>query len=196
MTVTSMFGSNVYSNESTSMFFVSSKNNASNETLYCKLINNTDVRKIVEYYREFSLGNIESLKTKLTLAEYNTLSVSLNNLKRFDNPNSCYELLRQNIVRSLESLMNAINIYNSLMNYKNNENNYEKWRNVYFNPVLLLERYNELQKNANKFFDDLIIEAPLLTLKPEYGIYIKKYGPPVNGIFESDKIAAILETLI
>jgi hypothetical protein len=91
--------------------------------------------------------------------------------------------------------MNAINIYNNLMNFKNNENNYEKWRTVYFNPVLLLERYNELQKNANKFFDDLIIEAPLLTLKPEYSMYIKKYGAPVNGIFESDKIAYILESL-
>ena len=191
-----MFGLNTSSNEVTSLFFVSSsKNNASNEVLYCKLINNKDVRKIVEYYKEFSLGNIELLKTKLTLDEYNKLSLTLNDLKKFDNPNSCYELLRQNIVTSLESLMNAINIYNNLMNFKNNENNYEKWRTVYFNPVLLLERYNELQKNANKFFDDLIIEAPLLTLKPEYSMYIKKYGPPVNGIFESDKIAEILDTL-
>jgi len=190
-----MFGSNTSTNEVTSMFFVSPKNNISNETLYCKLINNPDVRKIVEYYKEFSLGNIELLKTKLTLDEYNKLSLTLNDLKKFDNPNSCYELLRQNIVTSLESLMNAINIYNNLMNFKNNENNYEKWRTVYFNPVLLLERYNELQKNANKFFDDLIIEAPLLTLKPEYSMYIKKYGPPVNGIFESDKIALILESL-
>jgi len=195
MTVVSMFGSSTCSNEVTPLFFVSAKNN-SNETLYCNLINNTDVRKIVEYYRAFSLGNIESLKTKLTLDEYNTLSLTLNKLKRFDNPNSCYELLRQNIVRSLESLMNAINIYNSLMNYKNNEANYEKWRNVYFDPILLLERYKELQKKANKFFDDLIIEAPLLTLKPEYSIYINKYGPPVNGIFESDKIAGILESLV
>ena len=61
--------------------------------------------------------------------------------------------------------------------------------------VSIIVRYNELQKNANKFFDDLIIEAPLLTLKPEYSMYIKKYGPPVNGIFESDKIAEILDTL-
>lgn len=190
-----MFDSNISNNEAISMFFVSPKNNTSNEAIYCKLINNKDVRKIVEYYKEFSLGNIELLKTKLTLDEYNKLSLTLNDLKKFDNPNSCYELLRQNIVTSLESLMNAINIYNNLMNFKNNENNYEKWRTVYFNPVLLLERYNELQKNANKFFDDLIIEAPLLTLKPEYSMYIKKYGPPVNGIFESDKIAEILDTL-
>ena len=195
MTVISMFGSNISNSDTIPMFLISHKNYTSNETMYCKLINNKDVRKIVDYYKEFSLGNIELLKTKLTLDEYNALSLTLNNLKKFDNPNSCYELLRQNIVTSLESLMNAINIYNNLMNFKNNENNYEKWRSVFFNPVLLLERYNELQKNANKFFDDLIIEAPLLTLKPEYSMYIKKYGPPVNGIFESDKIAEILDTL-
>ena len=191
-----MFGSNTSSNEVTSMFFVSSsKNNPSNEVLYCKLINNKDVRKIVDYYKEFSLGNIESLKTKLTLNEYNSLSLTLNNLKKFDNPNSCYELLRQNIVRSLESLMYAIDIYNELNNYKNNAITVEVWRNTYFNAQLLLDRYNELQKNANKFFEDINIEAPLLTIKPEYSIYIRKYGVPVNGIFESDKIAEILDTL-
>jgi len=190
-----MFGTNTSNNEVRSMFFVSSKNNTSNETLYCKLINNTDVRKLVGYYYEFSVGNIDSLNKKLTLDEYNTLSLTLNNLKKFEDPTSCYELLRLNLVRSLESLMKGLSIYNNLMAYKNNEPNYETWRITYFNKQKLLDRYNELQKSAVSFFDDLNVDAPLLTIKKEYYIYIKKYGYPQSGIFDSEKIASILESI-
>jgi len=197
MTIVSMFGSNDNRNrrEGISSLFNNASYNNSNERLYCNLINNTDVRKIVGYYYEFSLGNIDSLNTKLTLDEYNTLSLSLNNLKKFDDPNSCYELLRLNLVRSLESLMKAMTIYNNLIVYKNNEPNYEKWRITYFNPQLLLERYDELKKTAVRFFDDLNVDAPLLTIKPEYYIYIKKYGYPQSGVFDSEKIANILESI-
>lgn len=196
MTIISMFGSNNsrYKMEGITSLFNSSQNN-SNETLYCNLINDIGVRKIVGYYYEFSVGNIDSLNKKLTLDEYNTLSLTLNNLKKFDNPTSCYELLRLNLVRSLESLMKALSIYNNLIAYKNNEPNYEKWRVTYFNPHLLLERYNELQKSAVSFFDDLNVDAPLLTIKPEYYVYIRKYGYPQSGVFDSEKIAGILESL-
>ena len=77
MTVVSMFGPKTSNNYITPMFFVSSKNNTSNEVLYCNLINNKDVIKIVDYYIEFSLGKIESLEKKLTLDEYNRLSIVL-----------------------------------------------------------------------------------------------------------------------
>jgi hypothetical protein len=191
-----MFNSGVSTNKNVgivSLFNSSETNN--NETLYCNLINHTDVRKLVGYYYEFSVGNIDSLNKKLTLNEYNTLSLTLNNLKRFDDPNSCYELLRLNLVRSLESLMKGLNIYNNLTAYKNNEPNYEKWRITYFNQQKLLDRYNELQKSAVSFFDDLNVDAPLLTIKPEYYVYIRKYGYPQTGIFDSEKIANILESL-
>lgn len=196
MSIVSMFNSGVSTNKNVgivSLFNSSETNN--NETLYCNLINHTDVRKLVGYYYEFSVGNIDSLNKKLTLNEYNTLSLTLNNLKRFDDPNSCYELLRLNLVRSLESLMKGLNIYNNLTAYKNNEPNYEKWRITYFNQQKLLDRYNELQKSAVSFFDDLNVDAPLLTIKPEYYVYIRKYGYPQTGIFDSEKIANILESL-
>jgi hypothetical protein len=170
------------------------ENYINNDKIYCDLINNKDVRKIIEYYHEFSLGRIESLKTKLTLDEYNLLSVTLNQLKIDDNPDSCYEKLRLNIVRSLEALMKAIYIYDDLTAYKNNQQKYDIWKNTYFDINLLIKRYNELKNGATTFFDNLIIDAPLLTIKQEYSIYIQKYGFPEGGIFEADKIAEILET--
>ena len=196
MPIVSMFQSSGNNNriEGINPLFNKSQSN-NNETLYCKLINHTDVRKLVGYDYEFSVGNIDSLNKKLTLDEYNTLSLTLNNLKKFDDPTSCYELLRLNLVRSLESLMKGLSIYNNLVAYKNNEPNYEKWRITYFNQQKLLDRYNELQKYAVSFFDDLNVDAPLLTIKPEYYVYIKKYGYPQTGVFDSEKIANILESL-
>ena len=111
---------------------------------------------------------------------------------------SCYEKFRINIVRSLEALMKAVDIYNDLNTYKKTLESYNGAIEAYNNMNALADRYNYLKKmseTAMSFFDDVNASIPLLTLKPEYAEYIKKYGFPEGGIFESDKMAEILENL-
>jgi hypothetical protein len=211
MTVVSMFGPKTSNNYVTPMFFVSSKNNTSNEVLYCNLINNKDVIKIVDYYIEFSLGKIESLEKKLTLDEYNRLSIVLyelseekfygkNNYRKYYNKiyDSCYEKIRINIVRSLEALMKAIEINNELNTTKKILESHDNAIKTYSDIKALADRYNhlkEMQKSTMSSFLNVDVIMPLLQLKLEYAEYIKKYGYPEGGIFESDKMAEILDKL-
>lgn len=111
---------------------------------------------------------------------------------------SCYEKFRINIVRSLEALMKAIQINNDVNTYKKLLESYSDAIKAYNDIKALTDRYNhlkELQKSAMSSFLNVNVIMPLLQLKPEYAEYIKKYGYPEGGIFESDKIAEILKTL-
>jgi hypothetical protein len=111
---------------------------------------------------------------------------------------SCYEKFRINIVRSLEALMKAIQINNDLNTNKKLLESYSDAIKTYSDIKALYDRYNhlkEMQKSAMGSFLEADVIMPVLKIKPEYAEYIKKYGFPEGGIFESDKMAEILENL-
>ena len=171
------------------------------EQKYCELINNVDVQKIVGWYYQFSLGKIDNLVHELNIDEYKRLSKVLYELRENKNIDhydcndkniSCYEKFRINIVRSLEALMKAIDIYLKLKGLELEVIRDLIYKEVYFDISKLIKRLNELKKNAKGFFNNITLELPLLEIKPEYEIYIKKYGYPCGGIFEADKLAEIL----
>ena len=111
---------------------------------------------------------------------------------------SCYEKFRINIVRSLEALMKAVQINNDLNTNKKLLESYSDAINTYNDIKALYDRYNklnEMQKSAITSFLNVNVDMSVLNLKPEYAEYIKKYGFPEGAIFESDKMAEILEKL-
>ena len=181
--------------------FIAGNNNV--EQKYCELINNVDVQKIVGWYYQFSLGKIDNIIHELNVVEYNRLAKVLHELRENKRINdyqcnnndkniSCYEKFRVNIVRSLEALVKAIDIYKKLKGLELDVIHDLIYKEIYFDISKLLNRLNELRKTAKGFFNNITLELPLLEIKPEYDIYIKKYGYPCGGVFEADKLAEIL----
>lgn len=183
--------------------FIAGNNNNNVEQKYCELINNVDVQKIVGWYYQFSLGKIDNIIHELNVVEYNRLAKVLHELREHKRINdyrcnnndkniSCYEKFRVNIVRSLEALVKAIDIYKRLKGLELDVIHDLIYKEIYFDISKLLNRLNELRKTAKGFFNNITLELPLLEIKPEYDIYIKKYGYPCGGVFEADKLAEIL----
>ena len=183
--------------------FIAGNNNNNVEQKYCELINNVDVQKIVGWYYQFSLGKIDNIIHELNVVEYNRLAKVLHELRENKRINdyqcnnndkniSCYEKFRVNIVRSLEALVKAIDIYKKLKGLELDVIHDLIYKEIYFDISKLLNRLNELRKTAKGFFNNITLELPLLEIKPEYDIYIKKYGYPCGGVFEADKLAEIL----
>jgi hypothetical protein len=101
--------------------------------------------------------------------------------------------------RFLSSLRKSCNSYNPC----NNNNDYCK-DNVRFFSLLAIKlknmaisinnRINELKNNSCKTYSKAFIfaavDVPKMTIgvKQEYIIYITRYGPPDNGIFDPDKL--------
>ena len=60
-------------------------------------------------------------------------------------------------------------------------------------------RLKEFIANLNRqtaVFPDARITPIVATLKPEYAEYIRLYGYPESGVFDMDKLAKILKSLL
>ena len=60
------------------------------------------------------------------------------------------------------------------------------------NDIDKLKEYINGLRGTMYLLPDLNIKAPLATVKREYVEYIKLYGYPSGGIFDMDRLAAIL----
>ena len=192
-----IFGSKTPMYNNGSLFLKKFNINLKDNTSCCmkihNLIINTCIQKIISFFNLFIAGDFKNLKENLNLEEYNEISVSLYNLKISGCPD--YELIRQFIITSFESLYQStiqqIILENITVNY-----------NLAFDKLKILQNINELKEYINALLrqqHDLIpsisITAPLYNIKPEYIIYINKYGYPTGNVFDSDKLAQILEEL-
>jgi hypothetical protein len=156
-------------------------------------------KKCKKKYSDSDSDTSSSSSSSCSSSRSSTSSIDSSNCENIKKEKiSCYEKFRINIVRSLEALMKAVDINNDLNTYKKTLESYNDAIEAYNNMNALADRYNYLKgmsESAMSFFHDVNASIPLLTLKPEYAEYIKKYGFPEGGIFESDKMAEILEKL-
>tara|TARA_Y100001980_G_C14547588_1_gene328261 strand:+ start:1203 stop:2441 length:1239 start_codon:yes stop_codon:yes gene_type:complete len=125
---------------------------------------------------QFINGNMTYVKETLTTEYYNQLSTSLYNEKceRFE----YYENLRTIISHVLESLQQFLNTESNMQNEINDLTiSLEACRNPAA-PIF------QLQQTI-----DTIGE-----IRPEYKKYIELYGIPQGGIYDTDKLAQIIES--
>ncbi len=160
-------------------------------------VDNEDIYKVLADFSviiqnllyQFSLGRFKEVSTILNRNYYKYLSVKLSKLVYANYP--IYEQLRKSIRYSLEGLNKAVEQYGILMNC-------EKMCDKLGEKAAILDDMNKLKeyvnglKGATSIFPDLNITAPLAKIKPEYAEYIKLYGYPAGGIFDMDKLGAIL----
>jgi hypothetical protein len=138
---------------------------------------------------QFSLGHFKEVSKILNRNYYKYLAVKLSKLAYADYP--IYEQLRKTIRYSLEGLHKAIEQYGVLMNHEYVCEKLKEKASILDDMKKLKEFVNGL-KGSTSIFPDLIITAPLARIKPEYAEYIKLYGYPAGGIFDMDKLGAIL----
>lgn len=160
-------------------------------------VENEDIYKVLADFSviiqnllyQFSLGRFKEVSTVLNRNYYKYLSVKLSKLAYADYP--IYEQLRKAIRYSLEGLNKAVEQYGVLANTQNILNKTHEKAGILDDMKKLKEFVNGL-KGATSAFPDLNITAPLARIKPEYAEYIKLYGYPAGGIFDMDKLGAIL----
>ena len=138
---------------------------------------------------EFSIGNFKYTASILTNRYYNYLSVKLSQIIYPDYP--IYEQLRITVKYALQGLYRAIQQYAILTDKKLQLASVLERASI-LDDMKKLKAYVDGLKGSTSLFPDLNITAPLARIKPEYAEYIKLYGFPSNGIFDMDKLGAIL----
>jgi hypothetical protein len=137
----------------------------------------------------FSNGQFKELSSIFTLEFYNNLSIELNNIKYEKDKN--YEIIRNTVLLSLQGLWQCMNQYYNIL-FLTTENNY--YSNI-LNNKDNLNKYVKSLLNEKTLFPDQTINTVAVTMKPEYIAYVKLYGFPEGGVFDSDKLAQILLNL-
>jgi len=137
---------------------------------------------------DFSVGNFNGITKFLTLAKYNQLGLIFNGLQKNANKYGDYEKLRVNIVRTIQGLMQTIQLYLKLGNTQNELIASQASASI-LTDMTKLQAYLETLKGSRQLFPDSNITVIAATIKPQYSEYIKRYGYPTSGIFEVDKLS-------
>ena len=138
---------------------------------------------------EFSLGNFQYVTSILTRKYYQYLSIKLTQIMYNDYP--IYEQLRITIKYALQGLYKAIQQYQILLETNIKLASVTERASI-LDDMQKLKEFVKTLKGGGNIFPDLIITAPMAQIKPEYAEYIKLYGYPSNGVFDMDKLGAIL----
>jgi len=156
---------------------------------------NNNIIAITRYYTNFSLGNFDLVINELNPITYSKIAKELANLHAGTGYPE-YEFILTNIIRSFESLMLSIDLYIKLRDTRVNLQYLSDRVSILDNREKLKKYIDDLNNKTHlSLFPDITIQAPILTIKKEYDIYINLYGFPPGGVFNADLLGEIMNTM-
>lgn len=156
------------------------------------LMSSAIVTDIGEISKNYASGAFNLIKTQLNQTLYNNYSLGLYIARK---PlNATYEKVRNFINRTLEGLLQSINLHNTITSVSAEKDAYKLIADKFNDPNELLAQLNMLRNSVSLFPDQHITVIPV-QIKPEYLIYIQTYGFPENGIWDPDLLGAIIMSI-
>jgi hypothetical protein len=170
-------------------------NGTQNQLIHNLIISET-VAEIIEYYSNFISGNFSQVSSQLTVDKFNKLSLELYKLKSILPDNSDYEIVRNIIVKSFEALMQIINQQLQFIVLQNSYNVISEKASILDDMSKLRDYIATLSNSASLvLISDVTVDAPAFGLNPEIQKYIDLYGFPEGGVFDSNKLAIIIDNM-
>jgi len=159
-------------------------------SFYSELSEIVNTINTISYF--YSQGDYDSVAENFTSITYYNLSLELAKIQQDPSIYPEFENLRQSISRALEGLNKSILIYND---YKSASLQLASVsaRAAILDDMQELKKYLDSLTGSIQLFPDIEITSIAATLKPEIAVYIKLYGFPSGGVFETDKLAFALQ---
>ncbi len=154
-----------------------------------------EVSNLIKIYNNSTNNNHDALFSILTQEKYRELASELYNLKikkqRANYYEKGYEKIRINIILSFESLLYSM--YQTKMAAAN-KRAYEGFKkdSDTLHDTEKLRLFIENLSITSHILPEVVVSAPLMKIKPEYTLYMKKYGVPANGIWKPDLLAEMV----
>lgn len=170
-------------------------NDSANEVLlnmYKRLAEVVETTNIL--MKEYYTGNFYAVTNILTQSAYNELALRLASLAVPANKYPEYETIRASTTSALGGLYQSILQYAEYLDVQAQLELSRERESILYNKVKLKEYIEKMNQNR-RLFPDSVVQATKATLKPEYAEYIKYFGFPEGAVFESDKLAFILQKL-
>jgi len=154
----------------------------------------TIVIDINDYLQNYSVGNIDYVIKNLTKSVFYELSIKLMKLKQDNIAYREFETIRSSVEKTLQGLFRSIYVYLDLESTKRELLAMTERESILHDVTKLKEYIASLSGSVN-LFPDIEVTTISATLKPEIAEYIKLFGLPQNGVFETDKMAIALQNI-
>lgn len=152
------------------------------------------VRTIRTLLSEYAKGNFYTVANILTDAVYKKMSQDLLGLAANPQKFTDYENLRLANTSALEGLYQSIIQHSNLVDTEVKLEKAKEFELILKDPERL-KAYIKMLQGRTSLFKDSTVQVKSATLKPEYAQYIRRFGFPVGGVFEMDKLAMALNDL-
>lgn len=164
------------------------------DNICINLINSSVFKSIEDLLQHYNNSDFQYVIDNLSLEKYNELSFEIHELSEESN-DPCYQIIREYVVYTLRTL------YQAVLNILENQDLTNRANSLLAETKVLsdykkLKQYLERMKDSmGGIFKNYEVTATTAKIKPQYQIYIQKYGFPKNGIFDPDLLGPILENL-
>ncbi len=156
------------------------------------------------YLNYFTVGDYNNLKKKLTQTTVNTLTTIINNaniyyndnidnLDNFEYDENTFNNFRNNSYYVLNGMIQALMQFDRVDQLSNDVKYY---KNILKDEKSIVEYLNSHREVSQIAFSTSQVFNTNIVLKPWYQKYIADYGPPNSGVFETQNMAIVVQSLI
>jgi len=159
-----------------------------------RLVRSQPFRELSEFMNQLGLGDFQNLIDNFSLETFNALAVKLYALKTNTHP--LYVRLLNYLNYCLTTLLIVeVNVGKELVVLKQEITKLKADNEILYNVELLKKYIETLTKKTFTIFPEQNITTSKIKLRPEYDLYIERYGFPKNGAFNAEQLAEIIAEL-
>lgn len=98
--------------------------------------------------------------------------------------------------RVIDTIKQAMTEYIKITNLEARNAELEQYKTILLDRQKLIAYIEELNSTSSFFTADTTVSADNIIIKTWYSLYMARYGPPGDGVFNSELLADIIEELI
>lgn len=142
----------------------------------------------------YSVGDIEYVIRNFNKTTFYNLTMKLAKIKQNPSLYPEFENMRTSVEKTLQGLYKSIYVYLDLESTQRQLAACKEKESILYDVEKLKQHISSLCGSIS-LFPDIEVTSIGATLKPEVAEYIKLFGLPQNGIFETDKMAIALKNI-
>jgi hypothetical protein len=159
-----------------------------------KLVRSQPFRELNEFMNQLGIGDFNHLIENFDLESFNRLAVKLYALKTNTHP--LYVRLLNYLNFCLTTLLVVeVNVGKELGVLRQEIVKLKAENSILHNVTLLKEYLETLTKKTFTIFKEQRVTTTKIKLRPEFDLYIQRYGFPKNGAFDAQLLAEIINEL-
>jgi hypothetical protein len=159
-----------------------------------RLVRSDPFRELNVFMNQLGLGDFQHLIDNFDLDTFNRLAVRLYALKTNTHP--LYVRLLNYLNYCLTTLLVVeVNVGKELGVLRQEIKKLRAENSILYNVQMLKEHLETLTKKTFAIFNEQRVTTSKIKLRPEYDLYIRRYGFPKNGAFNAEQLAEIINEL-